>query len=121
MSLETITMSTRDEALLDRIRASISKETFANEAFGNTPTGQLVQQAGPDAVLSQFVWPLGIDFEADYAYAVDNENPNPGGDPGVIGDDEIGSAVQTHWPDPQWTEPEPPPDELDNELPEPEA
>lgn len=121
MSYTTITQSTRDDALLDRLRAAVAKETFANEAFGNTPTGGVVQQAGPDAVLAQFVWPCCIDFEADYSYAIDGANENPGGDPGVIGDDEIQSAVQVHWPDPQWVEPPPPePPVIDNTLPEPQ-
>jgi hypothetical protein len=98
MSLTSIQASTQDEALLNRISASIAKETFANPVFGNTNTGKQVQLSGPASVLHQFIWPLAIDFEADYSYAVDEGNPNPGGDPGVIGDDEIGSAVQTHWP-----------------------
>ena len=105
MSYETITQSTRDGALRDRITAAIGKETFANPAFGDTAAGANVKQYGPTSILEQLIWPCCIDFEADYAYAVESGNPNPGGDPGVIGDDEIGSAVQVHWP----PDPEPAP------------
>jgi hypothetical protein len=98
MSLTSIQASTQDEALLNRITSSIAKESFANEQFGNTTTGQQVKQSGPNSVLNKFIWPLAIDFEQDYSYAVDEGNPNPGGDPAVISDEEIGSAVQVHWP-----------------------
>lgn len=98
MSLTSIQQSTDDEALLNRITSSIAKETFANPAFGDTNTGALVKQSGPGTVLFQFIWPCCIDFEVAYAYAVDNSNPNPGGDPGVITDADIQSSVQTHWP-----------------------
>ena len=101
MSLTTITQSTQDDALRERLRASIAKESWANPLYGNTPTGQQVQAAWPNMQIEQqFLWPCCIDWEADYAYAVDNGNPNPGGDPGVIGDDEIQAGVQAHWPDP---------------------
>lgn len=99
MSYTTITLSTQDAELTDRIAAAIAKETFAGEGFGDTPTGERVKAGGPYTVLAEFVWPCCIDFEADYAFAVDSGNPSPGGDPGVIGDDEIGAAVQAHWPE----------------------
>lgn len=100
MSYQTITQSTRDTELLDRLRAAIAKETWANADLGATGTGQLVQQAGPDAVLGAFVWPCAIDFEAAYEYAVGAGNEHPGGDPGVVPDANILAAVQVHWPDP---------------------
>lgn len=100
MSYTTITASTNDVELRDRIRAAIGKESWANEAYGATGTGSLVRDAGPDSVLGDFMWPCCIDFEEAYAYAVDAGNEHPGGDPGVIPDAAIQSAVQVHWPDP---------------------
>ena len=46
------------------------------------------------SVEQQFMWPCCIDFEAAYESAVLAGNENPGGDPAVITDTAIGSAVQ---------------------------
>jgi len=100
MSYTTITQSTQDEALLERLRAAIAKEAWNNPTFGDTPTGEAIKTSWPNmAIEGQFVWPCCLDFEAAYESAVIAENPNPGGDPAVITDAAIGSAVQAHWPD----------------------
>ncbi len=118
MSYTTINQSTNDPELRARINAAVAKESWANEEFGSTPDGQLVQQSGPDSVVSALMWPCCIDFETDYAYAVDAGNEHPGGDPGVITDAAIQSAVQTHWRTPP-VEEEPVIEPLEPE-PEPE-
>ena len=107
MSHQTITQATRDPELADRITAAVAKESWGNESFGATDTGQSVRVNGPEGATHYFTWPVAIDYEDEYAYAVDAGNPSPGGDPGVITDEMLSSAVQAHWPDP----PPPPPPE----------
>jgi hypothetical protein len=98
MSLTTIARSFTDAELINRVRAAVAKETYANETLKATDTGKTVIQSGPDFVLQKFLWPVCIASEAEYAYAVDNDNPSPGGDPGVISDADISAAIQVNWP-----------------------
>lgn len=98
MSLSTINQCTRDNDLVNRVRSAVAREAWANETQGATQMGQNVRQFGPDAYTPSFMWPVSIDYETEYAYAVDSGNPAPGLDPGVISDANISSAVQVHWP-----------------------
>lgn len=100
MSYTTITRSFGDPELRDRVNAAIAKEAYANAALGATLIGQRVQHLGPQAVLDRFMWPIAIDNEAAYAFAVEREppNPNPGRDASVITDANLASGVQVHWP-----------------------
>jgi hypothetical protein len=99
MSYTSIQTAVRDTALQDRVTAGAMKEAiaggpeFKDSAFG----GQL--RSNPILAVNTFMWPVCIDYEAEYEYALDGENPDPGGDPGVITDAMIGSAIQTHWPE----------------------
>jgi len=97
MSYTTITQATQDEALVNRIIAAAQKEAWASAEFGETPYGKQLRQF-PDAARQTFIWPVSIDYETEYAYAIDSENPNPGGDAGVITDANIQASVQAHWP-----------------------
>ena len=96
MSLNTIDQSTRDQALQNRVIAAVSKEAWKNPDLGATDFGQAVQANPAEGVT--LVWPVALDYEAEYAYAVDEGNPNPGGDEAVITDANIEAAVQAHWP-----------------------
>lgn len=98
MSHSSIAQASRDEDLTVRIESAISKEAWANETFGSTAAGATIKASGPGTWLSYFVWPVCIDTETDYEYAVNEGNPSPGGDPAVITDAAIQSAVQVHWP-----------------------
>lgn len=98
MSLTTITQASKDMALLDRIDASAWKEAISNPEFGDTPFGKMVL-SGTAAIHSYLAYPVAVDTEVAYEYAVNEGNPNPGGDPSVITDAAIGSAVQVHWPE----------------------
>lgn len=98
MSYQSIAKAFVDADLINRVRAAVAKEAFANEALGQTITGKLVLSSGPDVVLAKFLWPVCIATEAAYSYALDVANPTPGSDPGVISDGDIGSAVQVNWP-----------------------
>lgn len=105
MSLTSINQAAKDEALLVRIEAGVWKETLANPEFGNTMFGAQVR-SGMAPIRTVFGYPVAVDNEAAYEYAVDSGNPNPGGDPSVITDENIGSAIQVHWPQDQTTPPQ---------------
>jgi len=98
MSYTTITQATRDEPLQDRVMAAACKEAWAGgPEFVLSDYGERLRTY-PEEALRTFMWPVAIDYEADYEYAVGAGNENPGGDPGVIGDNELQAAVQAHWP-----------------------
>jgi hypothetical protein len=99
MSYSSIFASTVDQPLVQRIEAAIAKEAFHNEALGKTEAGRLVTETGsPASVLGAFLWPCCVDFEAEYEFALNSGNENPGGDPAVISDAELLSSVQANWP-----------------------
>ena len=97
MSYSSIHQATVDEALRERVTAAASKEAWASAEFSVTQFGASVR-ASPNIALSVFMWPVSIDYEDEYAYAVDGGSSNPGGDPGVITDLNLQAAVQAHWP-----------------------
>jgi hypothetical protein len=97
MSHETITISTRDTALQDRVMAAACKEAWANVELSLTAYGERLRSY-PTEALTTFMWPIAIDNEAAYEYAVNSNNENPGGDEGVITDAAISSGIQAHWP-----------------------
>lgn len=100
MSYTSITQSTRDNALLDRILAAVAKEAFANVELSQTNLGLMVKSNGPESSVSRFIWPICVDNEAAYESALIALNENPGGDPAVITDLAIGTGVQIYWPHP---------------------
>jgi hypothetical protein len=98
MSLTSITTAANDAELMKRITASAWKEAIANPEFGDTVFGrQVLQGAAPISMI--FGYPVAVDYEAEYESALAAGNTNPGGDPAVISDANIGSAVQAHWPE----------------------
>jgi hypothetical protein len=84
MSYATINQAANDAALCGRIMAAIAAE---GEAYPVEKYGALV-------------WPVcsAADVAAAYESAVLADNPDPGGDPAVVTDQMILSAVQAHWP-----------------------
>jgi hypothetical protein len=98
MSYTTIHQCANDTAFQDRVVAGAMKEAiaggpeFSESAFG----AQL--KLYPQAAINTFMWPLSVAGEDAYAYAVDNGNENPGGDPGVITDADIQAGIQHFWP-----------------------
>jgi len=113
MSYITITQATRDEALRDRVTAGGMKEAVAGAPeFAETNFATVLKYT-PSLALSYFLWPTAIDYETEYAYAVDSGNKNPGGDPGVISDANIQAVVQLNWPsDDELVPPVPPPGDI---------
>jgi hypothetical protein len=98
VSYTTITQSVADKALQERVIAAAMKEAYAGgeEFSGSAFAAQLRPNSA--MALNYFMWPTGIDYEVEYAYAVGEANPNPGGDPGVISDLNIQAVVQKYWP-----------------------
>jgi hypothetical protein len=120
MSYTTIHQATEDEALVARVTAAALKEAWASAEYSETEFGKTLRNS-PNLARSVFMWPVSIDNEAAYSYAVDSDNPNPGGDPGVISDAAIQAGVQAHWPPDPSTGPPPGGPVIDNSLPEPDA
>jgi len=98
MSYTSIQASVRDVALQDRVTAGAMKEAIAGgDEYKNSEFGAQLR-GYPILALNYFMWPVCVDYETEYEYALDSDNPNPGGDVGVITDANIGSAIQAHWP-----------------------
>jgi hypothetical protein len=106
LSYTTINQAANDAELQARIIACIAKEATQGE-IGDTPTGLLVR-TDPAQGLTFVLWPIAVDNEEPYEYAVNSGNEHPGADEGVITDAAILAGVQTHWPKPP-PEPEHPP------------
>jgi hypothetical protein len=83
MSYNTIALCADDEALLARITACAAQE----DAYD------------PTLAAYNMRWDISTasDVEAAYASALAADNPNPGGDEGVITDGMILSNVQANW------------------------
>lgn len=81
MSYTTIHQCANDEAFIARLQAAAAQEGHDNPEYASS-------------VLLR--WPVSsqTDIEAAYEFAVNSDNPNPGGDPTVITDAQILSAVQ---------------------------
>jgi hypothetical protein len=103
MTYATITTCTKDTELQDRVMAAASKEAWASLEFGATPYGERLRSY-PEEALGSFMWPIAIDNEADYQYALDNGHEHPGSAE-VITDAALQAGIQAHWPG---TTPQPP-------------
>jgi len=81
MSYNTIAASAGDQALIMRIAACAAQEGV---------------EADPTTWAMQHVWHISSNSEIEeaYEYAVNSENPNPGGDDGAITDAMILAQVQ---------------------------
>lgn len=84
MSYSSIFANANDQAFLGRLTAAAAQE-------GRTD---------PPSAAYALRWPVcsSSDIEAAYASALAAGNPDPGGDPAVITDQQILSAVQAHPP-----------------------
>lgn len=98
MSYTTIHQATIDTALQNRVTSAAMKEAHAGAAQFTGSQFAEDLKLSPSMALNVFLWPTAIDYEDEYAYAVDSGNPNPGGDPGVIADANIQAVVQLNWP-----------------------
>ena len=98
MSYTTIQAAVRDVALQDRVTAGAMKEAIngAPEYVDSEFGAQL--RSYSLLAINTFLWPVAVQYETEYEFALNSDNPNPGGDPGVITDAMILSAIQAHWP-----------------------
>jgi hypothetical protein len=82
MTYSSIAASRADLALTGRITSAVAQEVAAS--------------IDPNATTTRVHWSVltAQDVEAAYAFALAGDNPDPGGDPGVITDGMILSAVQ---------------------------
>lgn len=118
MSFRSISQSTFDSALRERIIAATSQEAWNNPAAYDTNYGISVRVLQDNG--NSMVWAVctATDVEAAYEYALNSGNLQPGGDETVITDGMILSAVQERWPqDPPPPEPLPEIKLPNNELP----
>ena len=98
MSYITITQATEDQALQDRVTAAACKEAWVGGVeYVLSDYGDRLR-IYPQEAVGTFIWPVAIEYEASYEYALTTGNENPGGDPTVITDANIQSSVQAHWP-----------------------
>lgn len=97
MSFASLTAASRDEALIDRTNACAQQEARDNPELSQTAFAAEVR-AGSLEAASAFIWPVALNTEAEYAYALANGVENPGADETVITDAMILAAVQASWP-----------------------
>lgn len=97
MSYSSLNRAASDVALANRVTAAAQKEAHNNPSFGGTDFGRALVENRANAA-SVLMWPVAIATEAEYEFALSSGNPDPGGDPAVITDAEILSAVQANWP-----------------------
>ena len=96
MSLKSLDTASHDQVLIARVAACVQQEAFENPAVLTSEFREMVIKNPGDG--GRMVWPVAIATEAEYASALANGNPDPGGDESVISDSMILSAVQTNWP-----------------------
>lgn len=98
MSYTTINQCANDTEFQDRVVAGAMKEAIAGgPEYEFSEFGQQLRQF-PQAALNVFMWPLAVDNEVAYEYAINADNPSPGGDSTVITDANIQAGIQAHWP-----------------------
>ena len=106
MTYQTINTCTQDKELQDRVTAAAMKESYAGGPEFSDSAFAAQLQRNPPLALNYFMWPIAIDNEADYAYAVDTGHENPGS-ADVINDAKLQAGIQTHWPQDAVTVPQP--------------
>lgn len=97
MSYTSIHRCANDPAFKERINACMLQQAWNNAEVHDGDFAIAVRQA-PLYGVDQLSWPTAIDYEEAFEFAVNSDNPNPGGDPAVITDDNILASVQAHWP-----------------------
>lgn len=98
MSYHSLTVAARDDALISRTVACVQQQARQNAELTGTEFAAAVRSGGT-GVAGELVWPVVLNTEAEYAYALANGHDAPiGGDEAVIPDAAILSAVQAAWP-----------------------
>jgi len=97
LSYSSINTATDDVALQARVEAAIQKEALSGSVADSDFAASAL--ADPVWAMGRMMYPVAIDTEAAYESALAAGNPDPGGDPSVVTDGAILSAVQAHWPE----------------------
>lgn len=101
MSHMTVFQAISDTQLQQRVIAAACKEAYLNPDKYATEVAKALRH-NPGLATQLFIWGVAIEYEGQYAFAVDpgNENPPsvPGADPGVISDGNITASIGAHWP-----------------------
>lgn len=109
MSYSSLARQINDPALMNRLNAAAHQESIENPDAAASDFG-LAIRSGYASAVSVLGWPVSVATEAPYEFALNSGTPDPGGDPSVITDADILSAVQANWPA-EWPPPAPsPPD-----------
>ena len=98
MTYQSLISCTQDPVLQQRVTAAAMKESYAGAAEFSESTFADQMQRNPALALNYFMWPIAIDNEADYAYALDTNHEDPGS-ADVINDAKLQAGVQAHWPE----------------------
>jgi hypothetical protein len=98
MSYSSISKSTYDSGLRERIIAATTQEAWNNPLAYDTNYGRAVRSQQENG--SSMIWGVctATDIEAAYEYALNSGNLMPGADESVITDGMILSAIQERWP-----------------------
>jgi hypothetical protein len=98
MSYSTIAKSSNDQALRERVVAATVAEAWNNPAVADSEFTRNVKLSSANG--NAMVYPVCVasDVEAAYASALAANNPNPGGDEGVVTDGMILANLQAKWP-----------------------
>ena len=73
------------------------KEAYSNPTYGDTQYGEDLKN-GSVTPWNTFQYPVAVATETAYEYAINSDNPSPGGDPTVITDADLLSIIQANWP-----------------------
>jgi hypothetical protein len=97
MSLNSLNIASQDVPLQNRTIACCQQEAHDNPAVADTAFARAVILNPAEGV--RMAWPVALNTEAEYEYALNAGHPQPiGGDEAVITDAMILSAVQASWP-----------------------
>jgi hypothetical protein len=96
MSYNSLDTASKDPGLQNRTVAATVQEAFNNAAVHDSAYASLVRQNAASGLF--MIWPVCLNTEAEYEYALNAGMSNPGGNEAVITDAMILSAVQAHWP-----------------------
>jgi hypothetical protein len=77
--------------------AAANKEAWAGGPEFSASTYGARLRTYPEEAIGTFMWPIAVDDEDDYEYALNNGHEHPGG-ADVINDAKLQAGVQAHWP-----------------------
>lgn len=97
MSYSSLFAQTQDAALQNRVTSAVQKEAYSNPELSDTEFARALKMNYANA-WQVYCWPVCVITEAEYEYALNTGNEDPGGDPTVITDSDILAAVQANWP-----------------------